>query len=142
MTVLVGLVPGPEGAAAVAAGIQEARLRGSRLVVVNANRADRPIDPKVVSDADVAALWQQLKDSGLSVEVTQPLGHGNVSETLVRAAEEVQASLIVIGIRRRTPVGKFLLGSNASEILLAADCPVLAVKANHHSRAKESEPAQ
>ena len=51
------------------------------------------------------------------------------SEDLVQCATEEDAELIVIGLRRRSPVGKFLLGSNAQEILLDAKCPVLAVKA-------------
>ena len=46
----------------------------------------------------------------------------------VEEAERVGASLIVIGLRRRTPVGKLILGSNAQRILLDASCPVLAVK--------------
>jgi nucleotide-binding universal stress UspA family protein len=49
------------------------------------------------------------------------------------AVKEVDAELCVIGIRRRTAVGKALLGSNADRILMDAPCPVLAVKAvNHH----------
>ncbi len=44
------------------------------------------------------------------------------------AAERSSADLIVIGLRRRSPVGKLILGSNAQRILLDAPCPVLAVK--------------
>jgi len=51
------------------------------------------------------------------------------AEDLVAVAEQVKAEFIVIGLRRRSPVGKLILGSNAQRILLDAPCPVLAVKA-------------
>ena len=46
-----------------------------------------------------------------------------------RQALEDGASMLVIGLRRRTSVGKFLMGSSASMILMQSPCPVLAVKA-------------
>ena len=49
---------------------------------------------------------------------------------LIAVAEEENAEFIVIGLRRRTPVGKLILGWNAQRILLDATCPVLAVKAS------------
>ena len=51
------------------------------------------------------------------------------AEDLIVVAEETDASLIIIGLRRRTPVGKLILGSNAQRVLLDAPCDVLAVKA-------------
>ena len=52
------------------------------------------------------------------------------SEELVAEADRLKASLIVIGLRRRTPTGKLLTGSQAQRTLLDANCPVLAVKAS------------
>jgi nucleotide-binding universal stress UspA family protein len=53
---------------------------------------------------------------------------GDLADEVVRVADELSASVIVIGIRRRTAVGKLLLGSSAQRILLDANRPVLAVK--------------
>ena len=55
-------------------------------------------------------------------------GGRDVAETLIGTAEETEATLIVIGLRRRSPVGKLILGANAQRILLDSPCPVLAVK--------------
>ena len=129
MTVVVGLVPGPEGEAAVAAGSTEAGRRGARLVLVNVNRADRLVDRSILPEERIAEVEEELRAGGVDVEVVRPLGAGSIADALVRVADDLDAALIVIGIRRRSPVGKLLLGSNASEVLLSASCPVLAVKA-------------
>ena len=55
------------------------------------------------------------------------------SEEVLDVLESVDATLCVIGIRRRTAVGKMLMGSNAHRILMSAPCPVLAVKAADHA---------
>lgn len=53
----------------------------------------------------------------------------SVSTELVVAAQERAADLVVIGQRRRTAVGKALLGSDAQRILLGSPCPVLIASA-------------
>ena len=107
--VVVAYVPRPEGRAALARGIAEARLRETRLVVVNATRGDALVDERFVQGdvRDDLAADKQLEDVAL----------------------ETGADLIVIGLRRRRPVGKLILGSAASRILLSVSVPVLAVKA-------------
>jgi nucleotide-binding universal stress UspA family protein len=64
-------------------------------------------------------------------EIDQHVGSHEASDELVAIADRVKASLIVIGLRRRTPTGKLITGSQAQRILLDANCPVLAVKASH-----------
>ena len=56
------------------------------------------------------------------------IGGGTASDAVLGVAEEVGAELLVVGIRRRSPVGKALLGSNAQRIILNATCPVLTVR--------------
>lgn len=129
MTVVVGLVPTPEGAAALTAAIAEARRRSQPLVVVNASRGDRAIDKGLLDDEAWASTRAELDGSGVPYEVRRPVEAAPIADSLLATARELHAELVVIGLRRRSPVGKLLLGSTASSVLLEADCAVLAVKA-------------
>ncbi len=129
MTIVVGYVPTPEGEAALTAAISEARLREEPLHVVNTSRGDSLVDTRFASEDALAAVRARLEESGLVHEIDQHVGGHDASDEVVDAADRVKASLIVIGLRRRTPTGKLLTGSQAQRILLDANCPVLAVKA-------------
>lgn len=120
-TVVVGYVPKPEGEAALDAAIEEAGRRHAQLVVVNAARASEGPEP------DLDAVRRRLTESGVPFDLREARGL-EASEDLIAAAEDSGAELIVIGLRRRTPVGKLILGSNAQRVLLDAPCAVLAVK--------------
>ena len=129
--VVVGYVPKPEGEAAVDQGIAEAKLRGAALIVVNSHRGGREYDDETSTRSEnaMSTLETKLKASGLEYDVRQLVRGFEPAEDLIGIAEDSGADLIVIGLRRRTPVGKLILGSNAQRILLDAPCPVLAVKA-------------
>jgi len=49
-------------------------------------------------------------------------------EDLVQFAGENEIDLVIIGIRRRSKVGKLVFGSTAQYVVLKAPCPVLSVK--------------
>ena len=49
-------------------------------------------------------------------------------EDIVKFAEEKNAEQIVIGVKRRSKVGKLLFGSNAQYVILNAPCPVLTIR--------------
>jgi nucleotide-binding universal stress UspA family protein len=131
MTIVVGYVPTPEGEAALTAAITEARLREEPLHVVNSSRGDSISDPRYASEDALDKVRAQLDATGIPYEVKQFVRGHEASEELVEEADRLKASLIVIGIRRRTATGKLLTGSQAQRTLLDANCPVLAVKASH-----------
>jgi nucleotide-binding universal stress UspA family protein len=49
-------------------------------------------------------------------------------EDLVKFADENQIDQIVVGVKRRSKVGKLLMGSSAQYVILQAQCPVVSVK--------------
>ncbi|MET7969910.1 universal stress protein [Micromonospora sp. NPDC005305] len=128
MTVLVAYVPTPEGDAAFAAGLAEATRRRERLVVLNTPREGAPVSAEMAAADAVRALVERGAAAGVAVELRQDAHAGDLADEVVRVAEAVDASVIVIGLRRRSPVGKLIMGSAAQRILLDADRPVLAVK--------------
>ena len=52
----------------------------------------------------------------------------SAGEDLVKFAEENGVELIVVGVKKRSKVGKILLGSTAQYVIIKAPCPVLSVK--------------
>jgi nucleotide-binding universal stress UspA family protein len=128
MVVVVGYAPGPIGDAALARAMAEARLRDGRLVVVNSSRGDAAVDNRFLQDDEAADLGRRLDASGVPWTLRRPVRGRDAAEEVLAAAEEARADLVVIGLRRRSPVGKLVLGSTAQRVLLDARCPVLAVK--------------
>lgn len=128
MTVVVGFLPTAEGEAAFAAALAEAARRGEPLLLLNSPRAGAAVSADLASPETAAALTERAQRAGVRLDLRQEPHTGDTADELLRVAEAANASVIVIGLRRRSPVGKLLLGSNAQRVLLAADRPVLAVK--------------
>jgi len=78
------------------------------------------------AQAFLDAAAQRIGERGW--EVTVQLRSGNVTEEILAAAEESAAELVVIGSHGHSPVGRFLLGSVATQVLMYALCSVLVVK--------------
>ncbi|HEY7469168.1 MAG TPA: universal stress protein [Acidimicrobiia bacterium] len=130
MSVIVGYLSAARGKKALELGIEEAKLRGTGLVVVHSLRgAGKDDDEDVIqSDLDLAQVEELLKGEGLQYSIHNYVRGNEPADDVVQAAEDFDGELIVIGLRPRTTAGKFLLGSNAHDILMNAPCPVLTVR--------------
>jgi nucleotide-binding universal stress UspA family protein len=129
MTILVAYVPRPEGQAALDKGIEIAKSRAERLIVVNASPGGHQEDPAMADVLDVERVEKLLQGCGADAEFKQFVrGKGPVEE-IEAMVESMNVSLLIIGLRKRSPVGKLIMGSVAQDILLSVTCPVLAVKA-------------
>lgn len=127
MSIVVAYSPDPYGRAALAHGAAQAEQRHEDVLVVNATRGDSLVDRRFADDADLERVRQSLETLGLSATITHEVVD-DVAAAVVATAERLDASLVVVGIRPRSPVGKMLLGSVAQRVILDAPCPVLAVK--------------
>lgn len=115
MTILVAVPDSPEGVAALHAGISEAERFGTDLLVINL--ALRPLDQSDLPDTvKIRVVDRTGRDDRDPVEAV-------LDEIGTNGAER-----LVIGVKRRTPVGKALLGSVSQRLLLESPVPVLAVK--------------
>ncbi|WP_295657621.1 universal stress protein [uncultured Nocardioides sp.] len=127
MSVVVGYIPNEYGEAALTEALAEAQRRGTGLVVVNATRGDSLVDKRYVGERDRTELEERLSASPVDVELRQSIG-ADVAEEILAVAREVRAEALVIGVRHRSQVGKMLMGSVATRLLMEAPCPVVAVK--------------
>ncbi|KUG61277.1 universal stress protein UspA [Kocuria rosea subsp. polaris] len=126
MTVVVGYMPTAPGHAALDAAILEAERRGTDLMVVQP-RPKRHQPPEIGADIDVEQ--EKLTRSGLRYELREPEHDSDPADVILDTARDSRAELIVLGIRRRSPVGKIIMASTAQRVLLESPCPVLCVKA-------------
>jgi len=133
MSVIVAYVPTPEGRAALDFGIKAARDRGDSVKVADGSGGRHHIDG---ADGQLPfdRVDELLRDAGVAYEILEPAPSGvNLDQVAGAAVDDPDNDIIVIGVRHRTPMGKFLLGSSAQRLILDAECPVIAVKARPQS---------
>lgn len=115
MSVLVAVPDRPEGIVALAAGAAEAQVLDTDLIVVNL----------ALKALDTSSLPTEVQ-----VKVIERVGKSDrdPTEAVLDEIRDHDVSRLVIGIKRRTPVGKAILGSISQRLLLESPVPVLAVK--------------
>jgi nucleotide-binding universal stress UspA family protein len=125
--IVIGYTADRYGKAALDAGIDEARVRDTDVLVVNSTSGDSYVDAAFAQKAEVRDVQARLATCGVPFELSQPVGVF-AADALLEAMNRPEAELLVIGLKHRNPVGKLLLGSVSRQVLLECPKPVLAVK--------------
>ncbi|WP_139977816.1 universal stress protein [Nocardioides litoris] len=127
MTVVIALATDAAADPVLETGLRYAGLLGVPAHVVNVATADKPLQERTATPDELADLQARVAAAGVPATVEQVCDPDAAGTVLARAAE-LDASLIVIGVRKRSPVGKLLLGSVSQSVILESEVPVLAVK--------------
>ena len=128
MHIVVGYIPTPEGLAAVDYATGIAERESATVTVVNTGMHGNDSDPSFAAATELDAIDERLEARGIPHDVRQPVQVEVPAEEILRVADEVGADMIVIGLRRRSLVGKLFLGSTSQQIIIDAECPVVTVK--------------
>jgi nucleotide-binding universal stress UspA family protein len=118
MSICVAVTDNKEGAAALRAAATTAARLGEQLVAVNLTG----------SDLDTSTIGEDLH-----YDVVLPQGPSDLDEVdqVLKVIENhPDVTLLVVGVRKRSPIGKVVLGSIPQRLILDATVPVLSVKAD------------
>jgi len=130
MTIAVAHQVSATSRLALVEAVKEANYRGTDLAVLHVvDSIDA--DNKEAYRLGVADEIEKVVGSGppVSWQLHLETAGEDLGDALLRLVDAVKADLLVIGARRRSPVGKALLGSVAQTVILEANLPVLVVKA-------------
>ena len=126
MTICLAYAPTEPGRAALRHCVAEARATGCDVLVVNAAR-DWHDTPAELDDDAVREVEEQLDGAGVTWRWHEgPHGLSGADEILT-AVEEVDVTLVVIGVTDRSHVQKRIVSDTTKQVLLDASCAVLAV---------------
>jgi nucleotide-binding universal stress UspA family protein len=124
MTVLVAYNASPHGEAAVRTAVAEAARRRLPLAVVDLHPEHSASPP----DDGLAALLAEAPPEVQVGPVTVRPDGTEPADAILDAIDAVGATLVVLGSRKRSSMGTFLMGSTTQRVLLDSPVPVLVVK--------------
>lgn len=125
-TILLAYVPSATSEAAFVFAVDEAKRRDASLLVLASGRAPDPRKARGVEDK--RPLEERLAETGLEFELRTVPKRDDPADDILDAVEHDDVDMVVLGIRRRTPIGKILLGSTSQRVAIESPVPVVLVK--------------
>jgi nucleotide-binding universal stress UspA family protein len=124
--ILLAYVPSATSEAAFAFAVEEAERRNASLLVLASERAPDPRKARGVTDQ--RPLQERLEETGLAFELRTVPKRDDPADDILDAVEHDDVDLVILGIRKRTPIGKILLGSTSQRVAIESPVPVVMVK--------------
>lgn len=130
MKILVGYDGSNSAKEALSLAKSHAKAFNASVEVVTSMHKGTESEQKEIEQAERGLEYAKSLFEGADIPCnTHLLIRGlSAGEDLVEFANENQIVEIIVGVKRRSKVGKLLMGSTAQYVVLQADCPVVTVK--------------
>ena len=130
MKILVAFQGSTTAKTALGLAVKHAKaFNGELLLVWSMPKGDVDRQDEIQAAEKTLAYWKdQLEQKGLACQTHLLIRGIEAGEDVIRFAIDHNVEEIVMGVRRRSKVGKLLFGSTAQYIILNASCPVVTVR--------------
>jgi len=131
MNILVGYDGSNEAKDALKLAQKHAKSFGGKIMVVKSVTRNHPLDHSLIQAAEEELeleVRNQLNGGKTSYETSLVVSSRSTGKNIIWFAELEKIDEIILGARKRSKVGKLLLGSTAQYVIINAPCPVVTIK--------------
>ena len=130
MKILVGFDGTNAAGEAIALAEQHSRAFGATIILAYSmvGGPDVPRKDFEIAENSLGHEKNILLDKKIPCETIMSVRGLEAGEDLVQLAGQHKADEVIVGVRRRSKVGKIIFGSTAQYVVLNAPCPVVTVK--------------
>ncbi len=128
--IVVGYDGSNTGKAALAVAKEQSKAFDAKVFVIESQVGGSDTDAKDIKKGEENLEFAEsyLKEQNIPCETHLLVRGVEPGEDIVQFAKDNDADLIIVGVRRRSKVGKLMFGSTAQFVILEGPCPVLTVK--------------
>lgn len=130
MKILVGYEESRVADAALNLALKHARAFDAEVLIVTSLEQSPTLKIEDIDKAEnrLEKIKKSFTAEDIPCEARATVSYQSPGEDLVSIAKENDVDEIIVGVRRRSKVGKLVFGSTAQYVILEADCPVVSVK--------------
>ena len=130
MKILVGYDRTEEAGRALELAVRHAKVFGAKVCVLTSRSTGTDEElPDIKKDEErLKNAKKLLEEAGVDCETYLLIRGETPAEDIIDFAEKNEVDEIIVGIAKKSRVGKLIFGSNAQYVILHAPCPVVTVQ--------------